>query len=30
MAVSDKPGNGVELDATVAKTLLATGDTYFD
>ena len=30
MAVSDKPGIGVELDATVAKTLLADGDTYFD
>ena len=30
MAVSDKPGIGVELDPTVAKTLLAHGDTYFD
>ena len=30
MAVSDKPGIGVELDPAVAKTLLADGDTYLD
>jgi galactonate dehydratase len=30
MAVSDKPGLGVELNDEVAKTLLWNGDTYFD
>ena len=30
MAVSDKPGLGVELNDQVAKTLLWNGDTYFD
>ena len=30
MAVSEKPGLGVELNDKVAKTLLWNGDTYFD
>lgn len=30
MAVSDKPGIGVELNAKVAQSLLWNGDTYFD
>ena len=30
MAVSDKPGLGVELNDEVAKTLLWNGDRYFD
>ena len=30
MAVSDRPGIGVELNDKVAKTLLWNGDTYFD
>ena len=30
MAVSDRPGIGVELNEKVAKSLLWNGDTYFD